>query len=112
MSKLKVLNEALRSIKTTKIEVTVTTQSGQTETRQFSVRNNKISKIAGSGLSSKHLYDLIKTGATESVDAAGTTYSWKILTTNSDQPESSPEVIEAASSIDDISDLQKIPDAK
>jgi len=68
----------LKLTKTAKLQLTVTTPDGTSKTLENLIVLNKLNKLSGSGLTSKHLYDLAKHGSCETVDSSGTTYKWTV----------------------------------
>lgn len=79
MSLLKRLNQSLHAPVLIDLQVTIKTKSGDTKTQALKVRKNKLSSVAGSGLSTAQLYELIKTGKTTSTDQNEAVYNWEIL---------------------------------
>lgn len=68
----------LKLTKTAKLQLTVTTPDGTSKTLENLIVLNKLNKLSGSGLTSKHLYDLAKHGSCETSDSSGTTYKWTV----------------------------------
>lgn len=103
MSLLKRLNQSMHTPVLIDLQVTIKTKSGDTKTQALKVRKNKLSSVAGSGLSTAQLYELIKTGKTTSVDQNEAVYNWEIL-----QQEESAEPVLAAISQEAETSLESL----